>query len=1233
MISQTTSPEGTDLFFRSVIQDYVHHEWIVKRNWLAREVETRLQVPDCRFLLLTAEPGFGKSTFLAQMALEHLDWLTYFIRRDQRTPLGDSGAHSFLLQIGFQLAVNFPHLFDSEQVRIAVEQRIEKLDSTGEVVGVELGKIYASPFHQRVLQIHQNIQEQKGKVTGVRIGEWYADNRSLPLNNLQYMALIDPATSLQRIDPQKQIVILVDALDELRYRDTDQTLLSWLSQCPSLPPNVRFILTSRPDNTLLHDFRSSQQPWLQEIAIYADNPKIQEDISSYISSWMLEQRVQETLRFMGKHEHEFVRQAVEKANGNFGYAGAVGRTIEHAIEREDQQELNAALDLSKLPPTLPGLYAFFLRRIKDSIARDSVEIQSITAKRQPIYLPAWDALYRPILGSLSIAAEPLSIRQIAFFGRTPAAIPWVQSALDRLKQFLNQGSDGYQFFHSSVMEFLTGVDTASLYPDLYMNPAEWHAGIVAYYQGEALSWSESAWSGDTSPDDYGWCWLIHHMIGADDTNGLQQCFRTGFLKQKEILGYSPDRLQADFTSALSFFSQRGDLSSMVLIASSFQRLTGTTDLFKYESFPVWLGLLAASANDESQIKRMMVYIEGQPPGEDRIRMISEFLIGIGEHQLAGDFRETHRIELEKLVRDAPEKSGLDLLAAEALGDVDQAFHLAKLYNQQPSAQRICRIIKLVQRHSNHPRAASLLVYLLERENDRSYPASRTFDAILASFGLLWNSSERIPALENAIRIFLRGGVNPDGISALFIAVYLIDQPETLYSLLDFAVRGRGSSELLTRALLYMGWFDPELEHQDLVHSVLHVRARESAGKIKTPNGRALQFPGNFPIWRSRILAAHLDDFWLTQGTQNCRAHEAILSPVFLLWAKLVHDSDTLDKIVDLDLSALSPAYESFFSRDSHEFIEWIELGQALCCVGRITLSQKLLERFNALINKKNATAHSVYDRNSFGSFLRNSLILGVVWCEGAVLGIAIALLSVLLIRILYLLLVVITLRWQISTYWNWLRRNPASQHIIQVFSNKQGKTRNLAWWLEGTNIWQFVVINFLEGGREDLAIRAIPAVLEPQHFIHQLQPRWWRRQSHLNALRRLGRSFLESIKSSDGEDWQTLLEELVDLWQAKVSFCFSAAGVRLVMKGCLTMEGLILITRRFTPGKSISLDKPHEMDLLIEAIDSIEDDRDFLSACRALKNIRVSDHVCPRLVSSVLQSALLRSKNTFAETT
>lgn len=81
---------GDDLFFDALVRNYVERNpRFVRRGWLAEELDEQLKKPDTQFVLLTAEPGVGKTAFMAQLACDHPDWLRYFIRRDQRSALAD----------------------------------------------------------------------------------------------------------------------------------------------------------------------------------------------------------------------------------------------------------------------------------------------------------------------------------------------------------------------------------------------------------------------------------------------------------------------------------------------------------------------------------------------------------------------------------------------------------------------------------------------------------------------------------------------------------------------------------------------------------------------------------------------------------------------------------------------------------------------------------------------------------------------------------------------------------------------------------------------------------------------------------------------------------------------------------------------------------------------------------------------------------------------------------------
>jgi hypothetical protein len=519
-----------DLFNLELIRSYVEKELnprFVERHWLKKQVEEKLAEPDCRFLLLTAEPGAGKSAFMAWLAHQHPDWCRYFIRRDQRTPLGDVGSYSFLLQVGFQLVATYPDLFKQEQIKIVVEQRIGTA-ADSEIVGAEISKMFASPFYEKVIQIQQQVMHSKDtNITGVRIGEFYATERDLPLENLQFMALFDPAKAMMKqvqeaMDhPHQQIVVLVDALDELRYQDSELSLLKWLTNCPEVPANLRFVLTCRPDDDLLRAFRGNQQGWIQEILIAEEDPDVIQDLTRYTRFLIEMPEVNEALTEVHQDSDEFIHQATTKANGNFGYLGAIGRAIDEAIRQNQQELLREILQLSELPDTLQDLYAFFLSKIKDAVNKEKVPVED--AEGEIGFLPVWSAVYKPILGILSVALEPLTPTQIQKLGSIQTEFDYVTGAIERLQQFLDQLGNCYRLYHSTLPEFFTSPKTKERpdYSCCYVDAVKQNQRIVNYYQAGEKSWTKVDLQ-KIVEDAYGRSHLAQHLVKGDRIEELHK---------------------------------------------------------------------------------------------------------------------------------------------------------------------------------------------------------------------------------------------------------------------------------------------------------------------------------------------------------------------------------------------------------------------------------------------------------------------------------------------------------------------------------------------------------------------------------------------------------------------------------------------------------------------------------------------------------------------------------------
>jgi hypothetical protein len=520
-MSETSSQRKDDLFFNSTVSSYVdvaHNARFLRRDWLAEALDEKLREPGRRFVLLTAEPGAGKSVFMAQLAHDHPEWLRYFIRRDQREVLADVSDKSFLLRVGYQLAARRPELFSQEALRLSVVQRIGEVGEQAEVVGAEVKRLTASPFYQKVLEIEQQVRLNRGKVVGLRVEELVVESRLLQVEDLLHLALIDPARALRRADPKQQIVILIDALDEISYHTTAENILAWLTNCPELPNNIRFVLTSRPPDELLNLFRNKQANRLTELAIAENDAHVKQDIEHFMTALVGEPPVARALQVAEGDTAAFAKKATDKAHGNLGYLDALARGIDRALAESQAEEetrqsghntLEALLGLKELPTDLEGLYAFFLNQIKGSVARERIELRD-PETGETYDKSVWPTIYNRILGVLAVAMEPLELAVIERLGEIRAERVWVDGALDRLLQFLDVvDGNRYRFYHATVAEFLTGDKTQDSADkeirDLYQDPAKWHRQIVDYcWQYHPLEWALC--------DPYGVRYFVEHLI-------------------------------------------------------------------------------------------------------------------------------------------------------------------------------------------------------------------------------------------------------------------------------------------------------------------------------------------------------------------------------------------------------------------------------------------------------------------------------------------------------------------------------------------------------------------------------------------------------------------------------------------------------------------------------------------------------------------------------------------------
>ena len=219
-------------------------------------------------------------------------------------------------------------LFRPENLEVVVRQRIDDLATGGEAIGVSIQELRASPFYSVSVHVEQEIGRVAGKARAVHIGRVVAEPRLLSMQDLQYMGLLYPARLLHQTDPQARIVILIDALDELRYSPADPDILRALCELSEIPPNLRFVVSSRRETFL---DRLLDRGDVRELCLDMAATENCKDLRTYAEANLPDGRLEPALSQEKRTREGFIQDLLVKAAGNFLYLHSVLSAISEAL--------------------------------------------------------------------------------------------------------------------------------------------------------------------------------------------------------------------------------------------------------------------------------------------------------------------------------------------------------------------------------------------------------------------------------------------------------------------------------------------------------------------------------------------------------------------------------------------------------------------------------------------------------------------------------------------------------------------------------------------------------------------------------------------------------------------------------------------------------------------------------------------------------------------------------------
>lgn len=407
------------------------------REWVFDEIEKWLDKTDApRFLILSGDPGIGKSAIAAR--------LTQFSNGSKQPPKDYRHIRKdFISAYHFCFARNGGWIAPESFARSISTQLSLHYPAFAESIASSLK-----------IEIIQMIEKNLGEAIALHISDYHAESSESIFNNLVRMPL---NTFCKTHDLERPILMLIDGLDEALYYSGRPNIIGLLAACHDLSPQVRVLMTSRNKDEVLGPFRPSN-PFI----LYAKSENNKKDVKEYLKN-RIEGSAKLRQQLVDKPKADgVIDNLAERSAGNFLVVSKILDSIERSEFRFNEEET--------LPTELGELYAWFL----DRLTKGDKSI--------------WRELYRPALGILTVAFEPLDISTLSIWAGMN--FEKINDSIHDLREFMEPVMDGkYRLYHQSVADFLS---------ENHINPyfiekSEYHRKIAEFYTKESssdINWSD-----------------------------------------------------------------------------------------------------------------------------------------------------------------------------------------------------------------------------------------------------------------------------------------------------------------------------------------------------------------------------------------------------------------------------------------------------------------------------------------------------------------------------------------------------------------------------------------------------------------------------------------------------------------------------------------------------------------------------------------------------------------------
>ena len=322
--------------------------------------------------------------------------------------------------------------------------------------------------------------------------EQLSRNLGKDLNNMgveELFALLfkEPLSTVQ--DPGRNILIVIDGLDESEYQGRNELLHVISNHFSMLPVWIRILITTRPERSIIDALRH-----LEPIELEQKQEENLNDIQTLFEN-QLSNKIGE------EHKDVLLKELVKKSEGLFIYAYFIVDFIQKNVSILTPDQLE-----SVLPSGISSVYLSYFKRLENELCKE---------------LHADEEHFLRFLCALTASREPLPVEFIAKIlypgEKSLTAQRKVNKAICCISTLLPVREGRLHFFHKSIKDWIIASSPYEQH-DFTVDEKEGHDVLSDLCASELDSIKRKGVHGRqfTNTESYALIHTVQHMLEAND---------------------------------------------------------------------------------------------------------------------------------------------------------------------------------------------------------------------------------------------------------------------------------------------------------------------------------------------------------------------------------------------------------------------------------------------------------------------------------------------------------------------------------------------------------------------------------------------------------------------------------------------------------------------------------------------------------------------------------------------